>query len=264
MTPVGVESPVGTQKAGGFSALPSGADPRTERRTWDPRTGNLDAKMALVSGFLPVLAGRSGFFPGLGSLVLFFPVPVCFLFLLSPSVSRHWPRASRSSSQMGRDAGSTARAPTQETGAGRRPKNRLFQLSPLRTTLLCTSSRLSLFFHIHFAIYFFEVLVQPSLKSWIPSKYSPWFSCSYVVCLRAAGLPEGVLVETLVTATDIFVVSSSLFNRVLLRHYFWPVCNIQYNFQVPEDMFVFPVGKSVLMTASARQERCLPPAERVR
>ena len=33
MTPVGVESPVGTQKAGGFSALPSGADPRTEQQT---------------------------------------------------------------------------------------------------------------------------------------------------------------------------------------------------------------------------------------
>ena len=52
-------------------------------------------------------------------------------------------------------------------------------------------------------------------------RYSQWFWSSYVVCLRLAGLPEGVLVETLVTVTDMFVVSSSLFKGYLLRHYFW-------------------------------------------
>ena len=44
---------------------------------------------------------------------------------------------------------------------------------------------------------------------------------------------------------------------------FSPACNLQHKFQVPEVMFVFPDGKSVLMLASTRQERCLPPAEKV-
>ena len=51
-------------------------------------------------------------------------------------------------------------------------------------------------------------------------RYSQWFWSSYVVCLRTAGLPEGVLVETLVTVTDMFLVSSSLFKGCFL-HYFW-------------------------------------------
>ena len=43
VTPVGVESPVGDSTGGGFCALPSGADPRTEQQTkgTDPRTGTL-------------------------------------------------------------------------------------------------------------------------------------------------------------------------------------------------------------------------------
>ena len=41
--PFGGQVPVGTGKAGGFSALPSGADPGTEQQTkgTDPRTGSL-------------------------------------------------------------------------------------------------------------------------------------------------------------------------------------------------------------------------------
>ena len=43
VTPVGVESPVGDSTGGGFCALPSGADPRTEQQTkgTDSRTGSL-------------------------------------------------------------------------------------------------------------------------------------------------------------------------------------------------------------------------------
>ena len=43
VTSVGVESPVGDSTGGGFCALPSGADPRTEQQTkgTDPRTGTL-------------------------------------------------------------------------------------------------------------------------------------------------------------------------------------------------------------------------------
>ena len=52
-------------------------------------------------------------------------------------------------------------------------------------------------------------------------RYSQWFWSSHVVCLRPAGLPDGVLVETLVSVTDMFVVSSSPFKGYLLRHYFW-------------------------------------------
>ena len=52
-------------------------------------------------------------------------------------------------------------------------------------------------------------------------RYSQCFWSSYVVCLRPAGLPEGVLVDTLVTVIDMFVLSSSLFKGYLLYHYFW-------------------------------------------
>ena len=54
MTPVGVESPVGTQKAGGFSALPSGVDPKTEQQTEgaDPRTGNVKGETYFCPGVL--------------------------------------------------------------------------------------------------------------------------------------------------------------------------------------------------------------------
>ena len=73
------------QRAGGFSALPSGADPRTEHRTkgTDPRTGTRKAKSqtSLVSCFPPVLASCAGFLLVSGRW-FFCPVPpracLCF------------------------------------------------------------------------------------------------------------------------------------------------------------------------------------------
>ena len=65
-----------------------------DQRTATPKS---KSEMALESGFLPVLAGRAGFFPWLGFLVLFpgpcvFPVCFFFFFLfLSFGRGRHVP-----------------------------------------------------------------------------------------------------------------------------------------------------------------------------
>ena len=92
---------VGTQKAEGSVALPSGADPRTGQRapTQGPTLSNAKRVSALVSCLLSVLACRVGasLVPGrcfsgpapAGSCLFFAPPPVSFL----------WPRASRSGSR---------------------------------------------------------------------------------------------------------------------------------------------------------------------
>ena len=87
------------------------------------------SETVFVSGVLPVLVGPAWVsFPGSG-LWFFFPVPVCFcLFFLSPSVSFHWPRASRSSSRMGGTLGQT-HGHRPKNRWRRRPKNPLFQVS---------------------------------------------------------------------------------------------------------------------------------------
>ena len=122
--------PFGTGKAEGSVHCPSGAKPRTG-------THNTENETASVSGFLPVLVGCAG---APGSSLWFFSqslrVSVCFF--LSPSVSYHWPRASRFP-ERGTSGQSLRSHP--RTGTGHRPKDRLFQVNPLRTSFLFTSSR---------------------------------------------------------------------------------------------------------------------------
>ena len=134
-------------KAGGFSsaalegsaALPSGAVPRTVQRapTQEPA---LQKKAKTFSVLVSWPACAAAFLvPGLWFSG---PCPFGFLFaFVPPDVSFYWPRASRSSSQRGRDVGSSSkRAPTQEPVQGADPRTAFIGI-PLRTTLLCTSLR---------------------------------------------------------------------------------------------------------------------------
>ena len=98
------------------------------------------SETVLVSGVLPVLVGPVGVsFPG-SCLWFFFPVPACFcLFFFSPSVSFHWPRASRSSFRMGGTSGQT-HGHRPKNRWRRRPKNRLLQVF-LCVRLCCVPRR---------------------------------------------------------------------------------------------------------------------------
>ena len=113
-------------------------EPGKGRRPKNRHSSKAKRVSALVSCLLPVLACLCRVFPGSGSLVLR-PCPFGFLFdLVPPLVSFYWPRASRSSSR--REGRRVKRRGTDpRTGTGRRPKDQLLQ----RTTLLCTSSRLT-------------------------------------------------------------------------------------------------------------------------
>ena len=128
-------------KAEGSVHCPRAPTPRTEQRapTPQPSLTKTKSETALVSGFLPVLAVCAGVFSWSrvsGSISRSLRFPLFFV------VSFHWPRVSRSSSRMEGTSGQTH---------GHRPKNRYwaptqklaFSGIPLRTTLLCTSSRLT-------------------------------------------------------------------------------------------------------------------------
>ena len=132
-TTVVVELPSGHSKGGGFSsaalegsaALPSGAVPRTVQRAPTQEPALQKRRIVFRPGVLACLCRG---FPGSGSLVLW-PCPFGFLFVLvPPRVSFYWPRASRSSSQReGRRV--KLRGTDPRTGTGRRPKDRLLQVS---------------------------------------------------------------------------------------------------------------------------------------
>ena len=118
-----------------------------------------------MSGVLPLLVGPAGVsFPGSG-LWFFFFGPCVFLSFLSPSVSLHWPRASRSSSRIKKTSGQTR---------GHRPKKRYraptrgqaFPGTTLRTSFVCTSSRPSCTLSSTLTFYFSRML---SLTTPIPS-----------------------------------------------------------------------------------------------
>ena len=122
-------------------ALPSGTDPRTGQRapTQEPAISKAKSVSARVFCLLPVLACLCLVSPGSGSRVLR-PCPFGFLFVLvPPHVSFYWPRASRSSSQ--REGRRVKRRGTDpRTATGRRPKDRLLQVS-LCVRLCCVPRR---------------------------------------------------------------------------------------------------------------------------
>ena len=119
-----------------------------------------------MPGLLPVLACLCRGFPVSGSLVLW-PCPFGFLFVLvPPRVSFYWPRASRSSSQReGRRV--KLRGTDPRTGTGRRPKDRLLQVS-LYVRLCCVPFAPDLFFPFCFAFYL-----------WWSWYCAPWFLLCY-------------------------------------------------------------------------------------
>ena len=120
-------------KAEGSAALPSRVQQRCPRApSPEPVQRAPTQEPALQKRrnvFRPgVLACLCRGFPGSGSLVLWL-CPFGFLFVLvPPGVSFCWPRASRSSSQ--REGRRVKRRGTDpRTGTGRRPKDRLLQVS---------------------------------------------------------------------------------------------------------------------------------------
>ena len=94
--------PVGTGKAEGSVHCPRAPTQKPSEGLRPYNRHSPNEKCFGLGPRFPACPGWPGwgFFPGLGSLVLFFCVPACFcLFFLSPSVSFRWPRASRSSSR---------------------------------------------------------------------------------------------------------------------------------------------------------------------
>ena len=141
LTTVVDELPSWHSKGGGSISAALGHRPQNRAKGADPRTGNLKRETCFCPGVLsspcpglPV-PGLS-WFRVAGSPALPLRVPVCFV---PPDVSFHWPRASRSSSQ--REGRRVKRRGTDpRTGTGRRPKDRLLQVS-LYVRLCCLPRR---------------------------------------------------------------------------------------------------------------------------
>ena len=115
-------------------------EPGKGRRPKNRQSSKAKRVSALVSWLLPVLGFACRGFPGSGSLVLR-PCPFGFLFALVPPHVFSTGRGRHVPAPSGRDVGSS-RGTDPRTGTGRRPKDRLLQVSLYVTTLLCTLSRL--------------------------------------------------------------------------------------------------------------------------
>ena len=127
----------------GFSSAALGHRPQNRAKGADPRTGNLKGEKCFCPGVLsppcpgPPVPGLSWFRVS-GSPALPLRVPVCFcsatcFFLLAAGVAFQLPAGGTSGQAQGHRPKNRHRAPTQ------RPA---FTGIPLRTSLLCSSSRL--------------------------------------------------------------------------------------------------------------------------